>query len=95
MNYTLSLIRTKEGNLLLEGRCPGETLEYYAVDGEGGPATSINFAPWNQAITYVHEVETADYEGEDTESFWNALTTVLQSARDKGIELPDYNALDQ
>lgn len=87
----LTLIRNEKGNLLLEGREPGEELEYYDVDGEGGRATKISFAPWNQEIAPVAGVATAEYESDD-DSFWSALETVLTSARATGVELPDYAA---
>lgn len=92
--YKLQLIQTKNGTLLLEGSHPGATLKYYDVDGEGGEATSISFAPWNQEVKTFENVQTDTYEDDDTDSFWSALNTVLTSAREQGIELPAHNALD-
>lgn len=94
MTYKLQLIQTKDGTLLLEGSHSGETLEYYDVDGEGGEATSVSFTPWNQEVKTFSNVATDTYEDDDTDSFWSALSTVLASAREQGIELPAHNALD-
>lgn len=87
---TLTLIRNEKGELLLEGREPGEELEYYDLDGEGGKATKISFTPWNQETAPVEGVETAEYTNDDT--FWSALEIILTSARAAGVELPDYAA---
>lgn len=90
--YTLTLIKTDSG-LLLEGKAPGKELEYYDVDGEGGKATKVGFAPWNQDYKPVAGVKTATYDGDNTDSFWSALSTVLKSAQAKKVELPDYAAV--
>jgi hypothetical protein len=87
----LTLIKTKSG-LLLEGRAPGKELEFYDVDGEGGKATKISFAPWNEDYKPVAGVKTATYDSEDTDSFWSALSIVLNSAKKK-VTLPDYAAV--
>ena len=59
-SFKLELVKTENGSLLLQGSCPGETLEYYDV--EGGKATSISFAPWNQTLTYFPNVQHAKYD---------------------------------
>jgi len=89
---TLTLVQNDKGDLLLEGREPGQELEYYDLDGEGGKATKVSFAPWNQAVIVVEGVATAEYDGEDIDSFWSALEGVLTSARAAGVQLPDYAA---
>lgn len=91
-NYTLTLIKTESG-LLLEGKAPGKELEYYDVDGEGGKATKISFAPWNQDYKPVKGVKTSTYDGDDSDSFWSALSTVLESAQAKGVKLPSHAAV--
>lgn len=90
-SYELELVATKDG-LLLQGSKPGEELEYYDVDGEGGKATKISFTPWNQEVRAIEGVKTASYDSDDEDSFWSALETVLTSAREKGVSLPDYAA---
>lgn len=89
---TLTLINTEKG-VLLEGRAPGEELEFYDVDGEGGKATKISFAPWNQDYRPVKGVKTATYDSADTDSFWSALSIVLKSAQKNKVTLPDYAAV--
>lgn len=89
-NFTLTLIKTSDGNYLLQGVCPGEELEYYACDGEGGEATKIGFTPWNEDVEIVPNVRSAKYDSDDSDSFWEALDRVLKSAKRHGIRLPDY-----
>lgn len=86
----LSLIQTQNG-LLLERNEPGEELEYYDLDGEGGPATKTSLTPWNEEYQYVAGVVSVDYD-DDSDSFWCALQTVLESARANGVDLPEYAA---
>jgi len=88
----LTLIQTEKG-LLLEGREPGKELEFYDLDGEGGKATKVSFTPWNEDYKAVAGVETATYDSEDTDSFWSALSTILESAKAKKVKLPDYAAV--
>lgn len=87
----LQLIHTSNG-LLVEATAPGEEIEFYDVSGEGGKASQIAFAPWNQHTYPIEGVDTAEYNPEDTDSFWYALQLVLTSARNQGIALPDHAA---
>jgi hypothetical protein len=89
----LTLIKTEDGAFLLEGSQPGLELEFYDVDGEGGKATKISFAPWNQEYERVPGVVTATYWEGDTDSFWNALTAVLESAQVAVVPLPGHAAI--
>ncbi|MCI0488940.1 MAG: hypothetical protein L0229_20300 [Blastocatellia bacterium] len=89
---TLTLIKTENGSLLLEGSGPNGELEYYDLDGEGGEATKISFTPWGDNLVTVEGIETAEYDDDDNDSFWTALETVLSSARAAGVKLDDHAA---
>lgn len=86
---TLNLINTSRNGLLLKGEEPGEELEYYALDGEGGKATKTTVTPWNQEETYLGIERQYDLDDEG-DSFWTAQQEILVEAKEKGIELPDY-----
>lgn len=99
MKFKLELVKTESGDLLLKGYCPGETLEFYDLDGEGGKADKITFTPWNQELEAIEGVTSSEYETEDDDSFWTAFEEVIESAKAKKlIPLTDeeiYKALDE
>ena len=92
MTFKLEMVRTEKGTLLLQGYNPSEELEYYDLCGEGGKESKISFAPWDQELSSVPHVATAEYDDDDSSSFWAALKTVLTSARAAGVLLPEYAA---
>ena len=90
---TLNLIRTERSGLLLKGETPGEELEYYDLDGEGGKASKTTMTPWNQREEYIgieHDYD-ADDEGD---SFWTAQDFIVKEAIRKGLEVPCYVVRD-
>lgn len=88
---TLNLVKTSKGSYLVQGTDdPTRNADFslYDLDGEGGDP----FAFGNQTWEIVEGVESAEYDPEDSDTFWSALETVLTSARAQGIELPEYAA---
>ena len=86
---TLHLVRFENGDLALQGtgdRSPNANLSLFDVDGEGGDP----FAFGNREWEIVAGVESSEYDPADTDSFWSAQQAVIDSARQAGIELPDY-----
>jgi len=89
MNATLSLVRDADGNLFLQGASdPSQNADFslFDVDGEGGDP----FAWGNRTWEIVHGVSSCEYDPEDSDSFWTAQQSVIESARKAGVELPDY-----
>ncbi len=89
---TLTLCRFDGGSLVLQGSGDKTRNAYFSlfeVDGEGGDP----FAFGNQTWTPIEGVATAEYDPQsDDDGFWHALQTVLESAREHGIELPEHAA---
>lgn len=86
---TLNLVRDTEGNLFLQGTGdPSQNAGFslFDVDGEGGDP----FAWGNREWTVVPNVASAEYDPEDSDTFWSAQQAVVESARAAGVELPDY-----
>ena len=58
----------------------------FDLDGEGGDP----FAFGNREWEIVAGVDLEEYDPQDSDSFWTAQQAVIDSAREAGIELPDY-----
>ncbi len=83
----LQLVKLSEGGLALQGTGdPSRRAEFsiYDLDGEGGDPFAYGArASWR----VVPEVDSCEYDPNDDATFWAAHETVLQSARDAGIDL--------
>jgi hypothetical protein len=88
---TLKLVKTDGGECLLQGTGDSSNnadfslYDLYDLDGEGGDP----FAWANQEWEIVPGILSADYDADDSDTFWEAREKVLDSVRKAGIPLPD------
>lgn len=85
----LTLVKTDKSGYFLQGTGdPSRNADFslYDLDGEGGDPFALGNTTWE----IVSGIESAEYDPEDTDTFWEALTVVLESAIAHGIEIPDY-----
>lgn len=85
----LNLVRFDDGSLALQGvGDPSSNADFslFDLDGEGGDPYAFGNRTW----AVVEGVPSTDYDADDRDSFWAAQQDVIDSAREAGIELPDY-----
>jgi hypothetical protein len=86
----LNLVKTDSGNYFLQGtgdRSRNADFSLYDWDGEGGdPFALASGETWE----IVEGTPTVEYDPDDSDSFWSAQMEIVEAAKRKGIEVPDY-----
>lgn len=86
----LNLVKTESGNYFLQGRgdCSRNAdFKLFDWDGEGGdPFSMASGETWE----IVDDTPTVEYDPKDSDSFWTAQAEIVEAAKRKGIQVPDY-----
>lgn len=84
----LSLVKSSDGDLYLQGLGdPSQNADFslYTLDGKVGDPFA-GASEWH----LVAEVPSLEYDPDDSDSFWSAQSEIIETARSKGFEIPDY-----
>jgi len=86
---TLYLVKTDEGHYLLQGTSdPSRNADFslFDIDGEGGDPFAWGCKEWE----IVEGIKSAEYDPDDTDTFWYAQGEIIDDAIAKGVDLPPY-----